>query len=155
MVIGIIPYRPHLIDLVMLFFCTAKNDTIQFMLLCFAIISMFVSQGSILLANSIVFIKLLSPLILFFIVNYFLSLFVGKKLKLSFQDTIPLLFTTSARNSPIALTIAIITFPSEPIIALVLVMGPLIELPVLAINSTILRRWMEKNRPLTSYDVAS
>jgi ACR3 family arsenite efflux pump ArsB len=44
-----------------------KNDTIQFILLCFVIISMFASQGSILLANSIIFIKILSPLIIFFI----------------------------------------------------------------------------------------
>jgi ACR3 family arsenite efflux pump ArsB len=55
-------------------------------------------------------------------------------MKLSFRNIIPLLFTKSARNSPIALAIAIITFTSsEPIMALVLVMGHLIELPVLAI----------------------
>jgi ACR3 family arsenite efflux pump ArsB len=121
-----------------------QNDTIQFVLLCFAIISMFASQGSILLANLIIFIKLLFPLIIFFVINFFLALFVGKKLKLSFYNIIPLLFTTSARNSPISLAIVIITFPSEPIIALVLVMGPLIELPVLAINSTILKKIDEK-----------
>jgi ACR3 family arsenite efflux pump ArsB len=117
-----------------------KNDGIQFMLLCLAIVSMFASQGSVLLANLIVFIKLLPPLIIFFIITFFLSLFVGKKLKFTFENIIPLIFTTSARNSPISLAIAIITFPSEPVISLVLVMGPLIELPVLAVNSTILRK---------------
>jgi ACR3 family arsenite efflux pump ArsB len=116
-----------------------KNDDIQFILLCFAIISMFASQGSLLLANSIIFVKLLPSLIVFFLINFFLSLTVGEKLKLPFRDIIPLIFTTSARNSPISLAIAIITFPSHPIISLVLVMGPLIELPILAIDSTILK----------------
>jgi ACR3 family arsenite efflux pump ArsB len=117
-----------------------KNDGIQFALLCFAIISMFASQGSLLLENLIIFIKLLIPLLLFFVINFFLSFFIGKILKLPFQNIIPLIFTTSARNSPISLAIAIITFPLQPIISLVLVMGPLIELPILAINSTILKK---------------
>jgi ACR3 family arsenite efflux pump ArsB len=117
-----------------------KNDALQFVLLCGAIISMFASQGSVLLANLIIFTRLLFPLLLFFAVNFFLSLYTGKKLGLPFQDIVPLIFTTSARNSPISLAIAIITFPSDPVIALVLVMGPLIELPVLAMDSGILRR---------------
>jgi ACR3 family arsenite efflux pump ArsB len=123
---------------------TGKSDDIQFVLLCLAIISMFASQGSVLLANLNVFIKLLPPLLVFFAINFFLALRVGKKLKFDFQSIVPLIFTTSARNSPISLAIAIITFPSEPVISLVLVMGPLIELPVLAVNATILRKFWRK-----------
>jgi ACR3 family arsenite efflux pump ArsB len=65
---------------------------------------------------------------------------VGKKLKMPFQNTIPLLFTTSARNSPVSLAIAVISFPSDPVICLALVIGPLIELPILALNSVILKK---------------
>ncbi|GHV56738.1 arsenic resistance protein [Deltaproteobacteria bacterium] len=117
-----------------------KNDEIQFVLLCLAIISMFASQGSLLLANLFIFIKLLLPLILFFVINLFLALGVGQKLKLPFPDIIALIFTTLARNSPVSLALAIITFPTRPIISLVLVMGPLIELPVLAIKATLLKK---------------
>jgi ACR3 family arsenite efflux pump ArsB len=117
-----------------------RNDDIQFILLCLAIISMFASQGSLLLANLFIFIKLLMPLIFFFGVNFFLALGVGQKLQLPFPDIIPLIFTTSARNSPVSLALAIITFPSRPLIALILVMGPLIELPVLAINAAVLKK---------------
>ncbi len=46
--------------------------------------------------------------------------------------------TTLARNSPIALAIAVIAFPNQPLVALALVIGPLIELPVLAIISQVL-----------------
>ena len=38
-----------------------------------------------------------------------------------------------ARNSPIALAIVLTAFPDQPLIALALIIGPLIELPVLAI----------------------
>jgi ACR3 family arsenite efflux pump ArsB len=117
-----------------------KADDIQFVLLCCAIISMFASQGTLLLGNAAVFVKLLPPLLVFFVVIFCLSYFLGKSLKLPYRDIIPLVFTTSARNSPVSLAIATITFPLRPVISLVLVMGPLVELPILAVNSTILKR---------------
>jgi ACR3 family arsenite efflux pump ArsB len=117
-----------------------KSDDVQFLLLCLAIVSMFASQGSLLFDHLKIFLTLLPPLVIFFIINFLTAFLTGKKLGLSFSDIIPLIFTTSARNSPISLAIATITFPLQPIISLVLIMGPLIELPVLALNSTILKR---------------
>jgi ACR3 family arsenite efflux pump ArsB len=43
-----------------------------------------------------------------------------------------------ARNSPIALAIALTTFPEEPLIALTLIIGPLLELPLLAFFTQLL-----------------
>ena len=120
-----------------------KSDDIQFLLLCLAIISMFASQGTLLLQNLFIFLKLLPPLAVFFIVNFLLAYITGKTLGLSFEDTVPLIFTTSARNSPVALAIAAVAFPTQPVISLVLVMGPLIELPVLACDAFILKKWGE------------
>lgn len=48
------------------------------------------------------------------------------------------ILTTLARNSPIALAIAMTVFPDQPLIALTLVIGPLLELPVLAIITQLL-----------------
>ncbi|GHV75765.1 arsenic resistance protein [Spirochaetia bacterium] len=118
---------------------TAYSDTIQLFFLCLAVLAMFASQGTLLLANPGLFVSIFPPLIIFFIVNFFLALFTGRLLKLPFKDTIPLLFTTQARNSPVALAIAAVTFPQRPVISLVLVIGPLIELPVLAIDAWILK----------------
>lgn len=47
--------------------------------------------------------------------------------------------TTTARNSPIALAIAVAAFPDRPLIAVALVIGPLVELPVLAVLAQIVR----------------
>lgn len=52
-------------------------------------------------------------------------------------------YTTLARNSPIALAIAIVAFPGEPLVALALVIGPLIELPALALIAQILL-WIQR-----------
>jgi ACR3 family arsenite efflux pump ArsB len=124
-----------------------KADDMQFVLLCLAIISMFASQGTLLSGNTLLFIKLLPALLVFFAVIFCLSLYTGKMLGLPFRNIIPLVFTTSARNSPVSLAIATITFPLQPVISLVLVMGPLLELPILALDSAILktigRRWPE------------
>ncbi|MDR0539154.1 MAG: bile acid:sodium symporter [Spirochaetaceae bacterium] len=118
-----------------------KSDDIQFLLLCLAIISMFASQGALLLEHLEIFLNVFPPLMLFFIFNFALAFFTGKKLRLPASGIIPLIFTTSARNSPVALAIAAITFPLQPVISLVLVIGPLIELPVLAVNSILLKKW--------------
>jgi ACR3 family arsenite efflux pump ArsB len=117
-----------------------KSDDIQFILLCMAVSAMFASQGTLLLQNLNIFIKLLPPLLLFFIIMFLLAFFTGKALRLSFEDAIPFIFTTSARNSPVALAIAAVTFPERPLISLALVMGPLIELPVLALDAFILKK---------------
>ena len=54
-------------------------------------------------------------------------------------------FTTLARNSPLALAIAVATFPDLPLVSLALVIGPLIELPILSLISGILLKWLDSS----------
>ena|GEM_PF-6451579 len=56
---------------------------------------------------------------------------------LSDREDSCLTFTIMARNSPLALAIAYSVFPENPLIYLVLVIAPLIELPTLSITSQI------------------
>jgi ACR3 family arsenite efflux pump ArsB len=116
------------------------GDNAQLTFLCLAIIAMFASQGRLLLSNGEPFLKMLIPVAVFFAVNFVLSLAVGRYLRMPFADRVSLLFTSSARNSPISLAIAALTYPDRPLISLALVIGPLIELPILAIDSHILIR---------------
>lgn len=103
-----------------------------------AIISMFASQGKILLQNIQVLLILLIPILLFFIINFIIGRLVSKLINLNYEDSVALNLTTLARNSPIALAIAVATFPDKPLISLALIIGPLIELPVLFLVSKIL-----------------
>lgn len=103
-----------------------------------AIVSMFASQGKILLENMQVLLILLIPVLLFFIVNFCVGRIVGKIINLNYEDNVSLNLTTLARNSPIALAISVATFPDRPLISLALIIGPLIELPVLFLISKVL-----------------
>lgn len=110
----------------------------QIIFLGLAIAAMFASQGEYLTNNLSVVLTLFIPLLLFFTVNFFVSRMVSSFLKFNYADSASLNLTTLARNSPIALAIAVTAFPNDPLVALALVIGPLIELPVLALVSQVL-----------------
>ncbi|MGY5342612.1 arsenic resistance protein [Paenibacillus glucanolyticus] len=110
----------------------------QIMFLSLAIVAMFASQGSYLLKNLEMIYILIVPILIYFTVNYVLGSLVGRMLRFSYEDSVSLHLTIIARNSPVALAIAVTAFPDQPLIALALVIGPLIELPVLAVVSQLL-----------------
>lgn len=113
-----------------------------------AIVFMFASQGKILLKNPQILLQLLIPVLLFFIINLIVGQFVGRNLHLNHEDGVALNLTTLARNSPIALAIAVATFPNKPLISLALIIGPLIELPVLFIVSKVLLNINQEDKTL-------
>ncbi len=106
--------------------------------LSLAIVAMFASQGHYLLEHIEILALLAIPVLLFFLINFFVGESVGKLMKFSRADTVSLDFTILARNSPVALGIAIMAFPDQPLVALALIIGPLLELPVLAIVAKVL-----------------
>lgn len=110
----------------------------QFVFLAVAIMAVFASQGAILLHNPTIVLKLLPPVVLFFAVNFIIGQGIGRMFRFSYEDTVGFHFTTLARNSPLALAIAIAAFPDRPLIALTLAIGPLIELPILALIAQLL-----------------
>ncbi|MBT2581643.1 bile acid:sodium symporter [Planococcus sp. ISL-109] len=110
----------------------------QILFLSLAIMAMFASQGNYLLNNLEVIAILFIPILLFFVINFGVAQTVGKAMKFSYEDTVSLSLTIIARNSPVSLAIAVIAFPDKPLIALALVIGPLIELPILTIVSQLL-----------------
>lgn len=115
----------------------------QLLFLCMAIFGLFNTESSILFENINSIGVLFIPLILFFISNSLLDYIISKKLKFSYEEYASLTFTTLARNSPLALAIAITSFANNELIAISLVIGPLIELPVLYIVSRILLKIRE------------
>lgn len=110
----------------------------QILFLALAVVAMFASEGGALIGNPAVIYTLLVPFIVFFIVTFALGKLVARCLGFSYKDTVSLTMTILARNSPIALAIAMTAFASEPLIALALVIGPLIELPILIVVSQVL-----------------
>lgn len=120
-----------------------RLQPVQLLLIALAIAAMFASEGNAILQRPGMLLYLLPPLLLFWSGNLFLALVIGKLLHSSYADFASLSFTTLARNSPIALTIALVAFPEEPLVALTLALGPLIELPALAMVVQIVL-WIER-----------
>ncbi|WP_088102348.1 arsenic resistance protein [Halalkalibacter urbisdiaboli] len=106
--------------------------------LSLAIVAMFASQGQLLLDNLDLLWQITIPFLLFFIVNFFVGQGVGQLMRFPKSDRASLSLTILARNSPTALAIAMTAFPDQPLIALTLVIGPLLELPILAIITQLL-----------------
>ena len=125
-------------------FLEEQGDNLQLLFLCLAVIVMFATEGESLVNNPMLLLQMIIPLLCFFILIFFIAQIIGRGLKFNKKDIIALNFTTLARNSPLALAIAVATFPTQPLISLVLVVGSLIELPTLSIVAGILLRWRNK-----------
>lgn len=125
---------------------------VQIVFLALAIAAMFASQGDVLLDNPSVLALLAVPVVVFYAVNFVLGLAVGRLASFSYEETVCLDCTILSRNSPTALAIAVVAFPHEPLIPLALVIGPLLELPLLSVVSQLLLRlrdrglWTEPRR---------
>lgn len=118
-------------------------DNLQLLFLCIAVIIMFASEGKNLFENPMLLLKMFIPLVLFFALVFIIGQGIGRFLNFEKQDIIALNFTTLARNSPLSLAIAVTAFPDRPLIALSLIIGPLIELPILSFISSYLLRWQK------------
>ncbi|WP_405291874.1 arsenic resistance protein [Methanobrevibacter sp.] len=109
--------------------------SLEIWFLSLAVFCIFASQGDLLFDNLNSIAVLFIPLILFFIVNTVLDLLLSEKINFTYSEYASLTMTTLARNSPLALAIAINSFPGHELISIALVIGPLIELPVLYLVS--------------------
>ncbi|CAI3685978.1 bile acid:sodium symporter [Clostridium neonatale] len=116
------------------------GDNAQTFFLCMAVIAMFASESKEVIENPLLLLQMMVPLVIFYVTNFILAGFVGRKQNFSYEDTVSLTFTTIARNSPLSLAIAVAAFPDHPLISLALVIGPLLELPALSIIATLLKK---------------
>lgn len=67
----------------------------------------------------------------FFVIMFLLALFNGAWAHLSYEDNVTLTFTTTARNSEVVIGVAMAAFPGHPLVYMAILVGPLVELPVL------------------------
>ena len=107
----------------------------QIIFLALAVFAIFNSQGKLLFENLNSVLTIFIPLIAFFATNTIIDLLLSEQIHFTYEEYASLTMTTLARNSPLALAIAINSFPGRELIAIALVIGPLIELPVLYIVS--------------------
>ncbi|APX98446.1 arsenic resistance protein [Natronorubrum daqingense] len=114
-----------------------KLSPIQIVFLSLAIGAMFASQGEVIRENPGLLALLAVPVIAFYAITLGIGFGVGRLLSFSYEEMVCFNNTILSRNSPTALAIAVVAFPHEPLIPLALVIGPLLELPLLGIIAQI------------------
>ncbi len=97
--------------------------------LLFTLIVMFALKGDLILQRPGIVLEMAIPMALFFAVMFFTVLFIGSRLRFSYQDGVAIAFNATGRDFEIAIAIAITAF--SPTVALATVVGPLIEVPVM------------------------